>query len=904
MKVISAENVQGNFFGGLPYNAIWDFGGGNTPSKLTVSVVNENGKYGDPSSSLGYTRTQSVKIGGFNFNGYLVSYSLKGSPDQKTLELSYVDRSIDLERYYVGLKDLWGNGGKNLILVGKRYHPCDTDLDSTVEYKEKEGIPDPCDPCPEMPPNKYENACDEVLSEFEIFPVYYTFNELIDKLPVNCRFDGSEFTDFKGDFVGPLKSVLDSWCSTLGFAYFWDPFDNILEIVSRSKKLSIPSISAGNNIIDLETGATVENTFARGTVGYLGRQGEIKQYECNKSTLENLSNLTLGDLASDGEYNSGGGESGDGDGGAGGTLKDYEAKEIAVALAYYSQSMRNAFIWFYHYGIYGPEQAQERMSNGGGSGSSEGKMPASKLSFMGNMEIFQVYYRQGDEKQKAGFNRINRKLSKEQKEHLNLQTDGKGSGTADNPNYYFFIAKVNQDLFEKELATEEKLANGFLGKYWFSSFKTTIPNTTNYRTEVTVEAPDGNGQWYYKNTQLKNLPIFNFGHDEGSFVSTLDDELAESEDEIQEEINKYIDDPDKKEVQVNGFILHEREGMWEPNSDKAKWYQSLFDWYADQIPQKFAQDDGRPDILFSLYPEAKTDGAIKLFVARKGSESAFKTKLETGTGDHPAESKKRPVKTTTEQSVFGDVEVSEVAEYGLGSSYKYTKVTIGDNARPSIIIFCPVGAFASNSSGTREQDSDSDEISDDKVLYGEEFVKGSETGYDVIATASANFSIYLPKIEETYVSNPKTVDVANVTYEYFDQLENNLEPFRKGSSDFKRTNCMPDKQAMQKYMKILDKYVKYSQSEPTRRASFKMAGIFPEQYGINQGLSNVSINITDNGVFTNYVLEDKIISPPSAEVLSQRLKQNVPPRKSLDDGKVPMNKTNIKKYENAVRQVT
>ena len=904
MKVISAENVQGNFFGGLPYNATWDFGGGNSPSKLTVSVVNERGTYGDPSSSLGYGRTQSVKLGGFSFNGYLVSYSLKETPEAKTLELSYVDKSIDLDRYYVGLKDLWGkNDSKNLILVGKRYHPCDTDLDSTVEYKEIKGIPDPCDPCPEMPPKKYENACDEFLTEFEIFPVYYTFNELIDKLPINCNFNGSDYTDFRGDFVGPLKSVLDSWCSTLGLAYFWDPFDNVLEIVSRSKKISVPSVSRGNNVIDLEIGATVENTFARGTVGYMGRQGEIKDYSCEKSTLENLSCLTLGDLAEDGEYNSGGG-GGDGSGGAGGELKDYEAKEIAVALAYYSQAMRNAFIWFYHYGIYGPSEAKSKKSGGGGSGASSGKMPTDKLSFFGNMEILQVYSAEGDEKEKAGFNRINRLLSKDQKDHLNIGTDGKkgsaNAGTKDNPNYYFIAARVNQELFEKELSTEERLAQGYLGKYWFSNFKTTIPNTTNYKTEVNIEAPDGNGQWYFKNTQLKNLPIFNFGHEEGSFISELDDELSGSEDEIQSQINKYASSPDEKEVQVNGFILHEREGLWEPNQEFAKWYQKLFDWYADQIPLKFAQDDGRPDQLLSLVPEAKSDGAIKLFVARKGSKSAFKTKIEVVDGNHPAESDRRPIKTETQQSVFGDVEIKELAEYGLGSASKYVKLSIGES--DNIIIHCPVGCFAKTTAGTRNQDSSQSE-SNDNLIGGDQFIQGAENGYDVIATAKAIFSIYLPKLEETYVSPPSTVNVASVTYEYFDQLENNLEPFRKGGTNFNRTNCMPDKAAMLQYMKKLDKFVKYSQEQPTRRVSFRMAGVFPEAYGIYEGLSNVSINITDNGVFTNYVLEDKIIMPPSTEVLTQRLKQNLPPRKSINDNKEPINATNLKRYENAVRQV-
>ena len=381
-KVISAENVKGNFFGGLPFSVNWDFGGGTSASKLTVNVVNEQGEYGNPKNSLGYEKIESIEIGDFIFYGYLVSYSKKESPTQgKTLELVYVDEFVDIEKHTIGLKGKWGeDSSDSLTLVGKRYHPCDIDLDSDVEYQEQTGQYDPCDPCPEMPKLKYELACSPLLEEFNIFETYYTFNELINAIPFSANFLGSgpeKYKNFKSTHVGSLSSVLSSWCSDLGLAYFWDPFDQELKFVSRNAALSISDPGESDEILDKESGATVENTYSRGVVGYLGLQGGIKDYSCVKSTVENLACLKLGDLAADGTYDSFGGLSERaGKNPKGGSTparrdpnqkakyKDYEAKEIAVALSYYSKDMRDAFLWFDNYGIYTPEDLEKMAGEG------------------------------------------------------------------------------------------------------------------------------------------------------------------------------------------------------------------------------------------------------------------------------------------------------------------------------------------------------------------------------------------------------------------------------------------------------------------------------------------------------------------------------------------------------------
>lgn len=911
MNVINVPNVGQQFFGGMPFDVNWSFDGGNSPSKLTVSVVNEDGNYGNPESSLGFQNIDTISIGNFNFKGYLVSYQFKQAPDRKVLQLNYVDPSIDLDRYYVGLQNKWGdkneNNASNLIIVGKAYHPCDQDLNSAVEYSEVEGEVDPCDPCPEMPPNKYENACDPVLEEFNIFEVYYTFNELISSIAniFNCSFNASEYSSYKSNHIGPLRQVLDSWCSDLGLSFFWDPFNNELKFISRKNKIEVPDIGSleqDSNVIDLEYGGSVENTFSQGSIGYFSRQGNVQSYTCQQSTLENLNCLTLGALAEDGTFNSEGG----GSGGEGSNLKDFEAKELAVALSYYSLEMRDAILWFYYYGILDSAALKEFVQvSSAGQGASEGKLPPQTLSFFGNMQILRVMSAASQNSdERAEFGEISDLLTQEQRDSLNLGLNGEQSkGSDDNPNYYFFIAKCNEDLYEKERQREEELAKNFLGRFWIKDYETTIPNASNSRTEVNIEGPDGNGQWYYKNSQLKNLSIFDFGHEEGSYISTLDNEIQLAEDEYLTKLEQYSNDPEQKEFAIKGFILHEREPKWEPEQDFAKWYKDLFDWYASQIPSKFAQGDGRPDILFAIYPEAIDDPQIRLYSVRKGSADAYKVNFDIRDSiEHPKEAKEKPVKNEMERDIFGEVEIKEICSYGIGEKAKHVVLTIGKNA--DIIIHTPIESFART---TTFNTSEAAKPSKEKVLYGEEALEGSSTGYDVVATAQTNFQIYFPKIE--YVKQFSADNIGNaskVIYHYEQIEEDNLNKFRKnkGAKSSTRVDCKVDKDAIDKYMEQTNQFTHYNMSEVQTRASFRLAGIFPSSYGILQGLSSVSIVVTDNGVFTDYVLEDKVISPPSLDILKQNLRNFTPIKNQKNSGSIsPVNKTNFSKYERAVRNV-
>ena len=299
-KSVNVGSINGNFYGGLPFSADWSFNGGESPSTLTIKVVKSDGKYPNIDGELGCANTVRVQLGAFNFYGYLLSYNIDKTPEQKVMILSYTDKSLDLDRWYVGLNYRHAPA-KNVILVGKQYHPCDTNLDSTVSYQEAGNSTqiDPCDPCPFMPSDKFKSACDPIRSEFQIWQVYYTFNDLLDKLPFNIKKPASVNKTFKSNHTGSVKSVLSAWCSDLGLAFFWDPFSNTLNFVDRTSPLNIPDLSSIGNLIDYKYGASMANSFARGFLGYFQKQGEIKEYTCSldkTNSFQTLKPLTVADL--------------------------------------------------------------------------------------------------------------------------------------------------------------------------------------------------------------------------------------------------------------------------------------------------------------------------------------------------------------------------------------------------------------------------------------------------------------------------------------------------------------------------------------------------------------------------------------------------------------------------------
>ena len=809
VQTINPGDIRGSFFGGVPYSASWSFNGGESPSTLNIDVINEIGTYTISNGSLSFVNKVSVGIGSFSFTGYLVSYEIETTATQKILHLEYIDSSADLDRYYVGLKGRHA-AATNVILVGKPYNPCDTSRSSKTVSIGGSNV-DPCDPCPYMPANKYTDSCSDKINKLKIWPVYYTFDELISAIPLSKGAVNNPNPYFKANHTGTLRSVLSAWCSDLGLSIYWDPINNILNFISRSSPLTI-KVAPPANAVEIRSGATKQSTFARGFMGYFSKDGEIKSYDCStnddSSNITRLKCITLGDLYQETELN-------DDKGIAGLGMTKLQARYVAASMAKYGKSARDYWAWFNHYKITSRDRAA-RMRN-------------VNMFHMGGLKILESYSISSDSYRFG--------LCRDVVNLTDLNTiknqDAKNGMKPDSPSYYFIIASVDDAYAESQFQASKDLADNFIGKYFYAFKNVPIAGASNdSRSQVSVEAPDGNAEWYYAGQELRSLPLFGFGHTNGSTIGKLFNTFDSSY------VNNVASESNKARLAAS-IILLERSPKWLPSPDQIQYYQTLFSYYEDFIPKKVG-NDGRPDILYSLYPGAQDDTSIKLFLCRSLYNETSVTLSTLATNS--LEPSKAKQKIVYDHDIEGNQVKRIIGNYGLVTN-NCTSIKIDD-----FIIQTPACGY--NNEGF---------------------------GYDVFVKATASFTKVIPKIEYTESVNAGSLDVAKLDYQFKEISEDNLSLLRIGQSK----SCVPSTSSISSYIKDVGGQSSYSMSSAINKCSFKVPGAAPLSYGIDAGLSSVQISVGENGIFTSYSFEDKITQPPGEEYLMQQLRDRTENKNTL-----------------------
>jgi hypothetical protein len=926
MKIIELKEIKGNFYGGLPYSVSWDFNDGESPSKLKISVVNDKGKYGTP--SLSFQTDETIQLDNFTFRGYLISFNLNSSVNQKTLDLEYVDKSIDLEKYFVVLytknADKFASEFEpqrtNLIIVGKPYHPCDKNMDSTLSFTNEIKVIDVdwCDPCPFMPPDKYKEACNPERANFEIFPVYYTFNELIREVKRTLKgftIEEPPSPDkfIKRDYEGSLKSVLSSWCEELGLAYYFDPVRNTLKFVDRSKRpIQIPRFTDTTvaDMIDLNTSESIENTFSRGYIATYSKAGEDKSYDCNNERIVTVRCLTTQDLYIDGKnpnesnaYIDDNTVSKDnftsdtgprppppptetpvqpiGSRDASNNTKakdDADVEELLTAVSYLGEPAHHAFTWFWYYQIKTASDAEDkyRIASYEEESTEEGQKKI--LRYFGNMKIRDVYSANNpDEAKRTTFTICKNKMDREKRSLLEAECKARGF-TEEDPGYYFIVAEFNEEYFDEQVKIRTNRAENFLGKYWHKKFGVNflIAGGNNKNGEITVECPDGaTGEWYKENETADGLPIFGFGHLEKSKIGNLFEDILDNQNQIETQDKSYFKTlkdfgPESIDLRKasSSFVLINREQKWFPDKSSFSNYDSLFKWYSDVAPNVFNDMDGRPKFLFDIYGGAKDNANIKIFICRDLSrepDGAF-DQVEFSTVNHPIEPKKRQQYTKDQQDAFGNTTVIKKGPWGLNGR-KCVKIKL-----PGVDLFTPVQCFGNNDiieegyrdlSASEKQDQLTRDITGTFVDLGLRDGSNGTAGYRALLKAEQKFYKILPKLKYLYINPPQELkNIGKVDYSIKDlSSEQNME-------QFKRNRCLISKDQFIELAKKYEATHRLSQSKPLKKANFKLAGSYPKQYTVEEGLVSVQITIGDDGVYTSYAFEDKIIKPPSDQVLA------------------------------------
>lgn len=934
IKIIDVKQVRGNFYGGLAYRVSWSFGGELEPSKLTIEVVNEEGKYGKPALSL--REKETIEIGKFKFEGYLVSYSLNTVAEQKTLTLEYVDEAILLDKYWVGLNqqqaDKRGVIPPNTIIVGKQYHPCDINMDSNIDYVESDiRLIDPCDPCPFSPVDKYKEACDPRIEKIDDLETFYTFSELIEKIKdtipsLNIKLDASNLYLYKAQHIGDLRSVLSSWCSDLGLIFYWDPIKKELVFKSRNRfnqnPLTYDEILKIENVMEINYSENILDTFSQGFIGTYERAGGLEKYPCRESTWKMLRPLTVSDFFLSEPK----------------PLKSKYAgplspRAVAIAFSYYSSSLRDAFLWFSHYGIIKAQDAQDYIFS---SSSSSSSVPSSSSSSPSSSSSSPTRERVKSE-------------PKEEKPKSDSETQVKGNQYQPEINSIpeaVFDYNTNDNVTINDLTSSQ---SGFGDPTVLKHFGNMVIKKVFAQDSQDPESVSGFGELkkvmppelkkLYDNFQIGASPGYYFfaaevsedGYDQ---AVNVDRELATQMlgklyfNKFRSIVTGASDDESECDVQTPD---EDASGQWfkaKQGVENMKIFSfghdenSLIDKLKKSI-NKDIQENEKTDSKrlgnqgINKNPEDYVANSF-ILVTRNGPKwSPEKEFADKWFGSFYSwwgerifkkfkDSNGRPDELfalVPEAVINENIKLFIVRELPQGFKLKFTKkrhpleTKGGSKVRIEEDENGKQFSINEGSWGLLSTDGYEINIDDSMPIFAPpgSFIEELDVYEDESQTAPS----YSLLNDELYA--PASTDYAGPGYRSF--IECSSE-FPKLKTKFKHLmflpaldaadvckvsyvnyelsennnlalfgdSCIPDRDKLNTYLQDLGSTSQYGYKDPFFQINFKLADIIPQLWTIEQGFSSVSVEVTENGTITNYGFSTKLIQPPSISFIEQNFR--------------------------------
>jgi hypothetical protein len=639
-KDISKVTVNGSnkYLNGYIYDVNFQPSIGAGPSRLTISVVSEDGNYG--TATLTVRQPSQINIGTINLNMYPVKYTKKESEQGKILQVEFVDGSFILEKIYVGLiKKHWNippeniitknkrridtyyktyTIEKNFIILGRELHPCDVNKDGVLNYDEIKAT-DPCDPCPNCPTDKYDkqDRCDQ-LSYLKVFDVAYTFDELIQGANAMARSSGIQFTiempqleisklkKYLKNYTGSLKTVLDQWCSDLGLALVFDASGGkfFFKDITKDIKLNETAINSIVNdpnvkIMSKEVEESMENTTSRAAMTIYERNGEYRNYPCEKSQSLVVPAVTDFDFLGKRPYTANGAYDN--------KTIDYRDYTTSVVLGKYSEEMREAF-WIRNiYQISNAESARKFKSEfklgRGSAGRLSGYFEGIKKTIpeMGDFTIIQVIQNTG-EMSPADAAKLNQedKLASQQYNYLISRiSDPITKNDFVKNKGFFVVAYQDKELYEKRLNFEKKVFESF-GRFYIREGFIKLCGITGEPSFVTqntnISAGDGNTPTFVtRGFDVNNLPFTKYPFETTSYLGCMvypwESNFAEGKGKQtnQPPVSPYkkyeIDQKEKDEGVPQPYfgpaiICLEREPQWSPKeADSAGDFKDIFTKY-------------------------------------------------------------------------------------------------------------------------------------------------------------------------------------------------------------------------------------------------------------------------------------------------------------------------------------
>lgn len=300
------------------------------PSKLTLSIVSEDGNYDEEGladrifpqqrgqegivpTRGGAITCDTIVFGGKTFLMHPLKYSINQGPQGRFLQIDYYDRSIAfLDKVLVLLRErdvpptydpIWPLGGglvlgsqPNIIAIGNPYIPARGSATGAP------GIPDGSSDNSKLPTYLY--------NPIELYDGMLNCPALAGRLGPSCSLlvdyavmygattDPESSKLLKGH-AGTLRQVLNRWAEDLGFIFYWEPTTDKLGLMDLRAPLHFNAIQntvglalSARNIVEKTWSYSIEETFSKGVAAYYGRDGEAGE-KTTKITLRDLDLLTV-----------------------------------------------------------------------------------------------------------------------------------------------------------------------------------------------------------------------------------------------------------------------------------------------------------------------------------------------------------------------------------------------------------------------------------------------------------------------------------------------------------------------------------------------------------------------------------------------------------------------------------
>lgn len=303
------DELSGKIFGGYGYDASVQVNDGNGYS-ITIKVISKDGKYTITSKDLNATKigSKNITVGTFTFfNFFLISYSIEKEAESSILILTYKDKSIFMDKLYIGLLNFdYGvdllknpNGSLNINIppgvtnyaqsanftytcpnnntslasitrilgttITENHKIKAVDEGKKVEYLKSKYFYSNYNYEKNSVNGGYIIVGSEELQEqpCTLPDVTYSIKDLLSALyysdvpglaDLNLG-DNKIFSQLRRKYYGPLRSVLDEWGNDFGFKFYFQP--KISFRVKDYKNIDQPSnlftIQEGLKYIDLKS---------------------------------------------------------------------------------------------------------------------------------------------------------------------------------------------------------------------------------------------------------------------------------------------------------------------------------------------------------------------------------------------------------------------------------------------------------------------------------------------------------------------------------------------------------------------------------------------------------------------------------------------------------------------------